>query len=116
MNMNNPDKFIRDNRGESLVEVMVAFIVLMIVVAMFTGATRAAGAAVTNSIDLRRTYDSEYENYRKELGKKYRDASYVSSMETGSTKDIPVTLTDGTTLNLTAYQYRSGNSVYWVFR
>ena len=105
---------ITDNRGETLVEVTVAFIVLMIVIAMFTGATRSAGAAVTNSIDTRRTYDNEYENFRKELSEEARSSAYTSPMETGITKDVP--LGDGSGATITAYQYRSGDSVYWVFK
>ena len=109
------NNLITDNRGETLVEVTVAFIVLMIVIAMFTGVTRSAGAAVTNSIDLRRTYDSEYEAYRKELGKVARNSAYNSPMQASETKDITITTVDGTT-TITAYQYTSGDSVYWVFR
>ena len=110
------ENFTRDDRGATLVEVMVAFIVLMIVIAMFTGATDSASAAVTNSIDIRRSSDNEYEAYRKELTKHTRDNTYVSPMETGLTNNVSVTLIDGSAKDITAYQYKSGDSVYWVFR
>ncbi|MBP3754123.1 MAG: prepilin-type N-terminal cleavage/methylation domain-containing protein [Lachnospiraceae bacterium] len=110
------DKFINDNRGETLVEVMVAFIVLMIVVAMFTGAINFASATINNSIDIRRTADEEYENFREELSKEKKTNSPSTTMRT---PEAPVTITipgTDTSHDLTAYQYRSGDSVYWVFR
>lgn len=109
-------KLIKNNRGETLVEVMVAFTVLMIVVAMFTGATNFASATINNSIDIRRTADEEYENFRKELSKEKKTNSPSTTMRTAqSPVSVSISGTDGN-YDLTAYQYKSGDSIYWVFR
>lgn len=109
--------FIRNNSGETLVEIMVAFIVLMIVVAMFTGAVNFASATINNSIDIRRKSDSEYSALCTELNKESRNSSYVSALlQPGMKKETDVTATDGSTVTLTAYQYISGDTVYWVFK
>ena len=117
MSVKNMNNFIKDDHGETLVEVLVAFIVLMIVIAMFTGSTRFAGASVTNSIDIRRTYDSEYESYRSEISYEEKNGSpRTPSMRTSEPPvTISITGTDGNH-DLTAYQYESGDSIYWVFR
>ncbi|MBP5554540.1 MAG: prepilin-type N-terminal cleavage/methylation domain-containing protein [Lachnospiraceae bacterium] len=109
-------KINTDNRGETLVEVMVAFTVLMIVVAMFTGATNFASATINNSIDIRRTADEEYENFRKELSKEKKTGSPSTTMRTAeSPVSVTIAGTDGNH-DLIAYQYKSGDSIYWVFR
>ncbi len=109
--------FIRNNSGETLVEIMVAFIVLMIIVAMFTGAVNFASSAINNSTDIRRTSDREYSELRTELNKESRNSSYVSALlQPGIKSETTVTATDGSTVTLTAYQYKSGDTVYWVFR
>ena len=117
MKRNNTRNFIHSNSGETLVEIMVAFIVLMIVVAMFTGAVTSASAAINNSIDIRRTSDNEYTELHKELNKEDRDSTYVSPfLQQGINKETTITGTDGNSISITAKQYISGETVYWVFR
>ena len=118
------DNFIQNNSGETLVEIMVAFIVLMIVIAMFTGVVTSASAAVNNSIDIRRTSDHEYTDLHNELNKEASNVSpaYISPLyqnlakPAAFTNTAAVTDASDTTISLTAYQYKSGDTVYWVFK
>jgi len=121
MNGQKYNNLIGNNKGETLVEVMVAFIVLMIVLALFTGTINFASATVNNSIDIRRRSDSEYTALHSELSREAQDASYVSPLNTSNTRSVslsdPGAVTDpGVSASLTAYQYKSGDTVYWVFK
>ena len=110
MNKRYNGNFIRDNKGETLVEIMVAFIVLMIVIAAFTGAVNAASASLNNSKDIRQRSDNDYvalHDCLNSIGTKSSDPS--------SPTTITITGTDGN-INLEAYMYESGETVYWVFR
>ena len=108
--------FIHDNTGETLVEVMVAFIVLMIVIATFTASINSASAAVNNSKDIRLRSDNDYvalhdslntENLTNSIGSKSTDPSAPNT--------ITIQGTDGN-ITLSAYKYRAGETDYWVFR
>ena len=116
MNRLRSDNLIHNNSGETLVEIMVAFIVLMIVVAMFTGAITSASAAVNHSIDIRRTSDDEYVAFHSALNEEKRtnSASALRVTETAP-KQTTITGTAGD-VTLTAYQYKSGDTIYWVYR
>ena len=109
---------IMNNSGETLVEVMVAFVVLMLVLAMFTASVNAASASITNSIDI---------GLRKILAQEDRENTPVAfngnpgsetAGRTGVTSgdNITVTGTDNSNITINAVQYRSGDTVYWVFR
>ena len=107
---------ITDNKGETLVEVIVAFMVLLIVLALFTGAINAASASVNNSIDIRRTTDEEYSSLCAMRSQEDTDSSKApGSNGTGLTASENVQGTKEQ-LTLTAYQYQSGDTVYWVYR
>lgn len=113
---------ICDNKGETLVEVIVAFMVLLIVLALFTGAINAASASVNNSIDIRRTTDSEYSALCEMRNQEDTDSSKApGSNGTGVTASENVQGTKEVAgvkeqITLTAYQYQSGDTVYWVYR
>ena len=120
-----PENIIKNNKGETLVEVMVAFMVLLIVLAMFSGVINSGSAAIMNSIDIRRTSDNEYIELRKTLAKEARESTpqaYTSapgsmgSGRTGTIKSITIQDVSGNDIPITAYQYRSGDTIYWVFR
>ena len=111
--MNN---FIRNDRGETLVEIMVAFIVLMIVIAAFTGAVNAASASLNNSKDIRQRSDNDYVALHDCLNaENINHTPGLSSKNPTAPKTFTVTGTDGD-ITLNAYQYESGETVYWVFR
>ena len=127
MNRKKSENIINSNRGETLVEVMVAFVVLMIVLAMFTASVNAASASVINSIDIRRISDNEYTGLRKIMAREDRENSPITFNgnagsetpgRTGVTSGDSITLkgTDGSDITISAVQYRSGDTVYWVFR
>ncbi len=113
---------IADNKGETLVEVTVAFMVLLIVLALFTGAINSASASVNNSIDIRRTSDEEYSGLcAMKSEEDTSTAKLPGSNGTGitSSQSIQGTKEVGGVkeqINLTAYQYQSGDTVYWVYR
>ena len=111
MRSDNLRNFIKNDSGETLVEILVAFMVLIIVVAAFTGAVNSASAATVNSIDRRRTYDSEYSGLRQKLSEEDTPGNKGTGLSTSTT----LTGCDGN-ITLTAYQYTSGGTTYWVFR
>ena len=125
MNNSTHENIIANNRGETLVEVMVAFIVLMIVLAMFSNTINFGSSAVMHSIETRRTSDNEYIRFHEILSQESRSSSTIEYRndsnpatidcgKTGTTKSLKDS-TDND-IGLTAYQYRSGDTVYWVFR
>lgn len=116
MKRNRSENFIHNNNGETLVEIIVAFMVLLIVVALFTASINSASAAVNNSTDIRRTSDREYSAYRSGLANEMKNPSYTNPLKTGQPPvEITVTGTEGN-ITLSAQQYSSGDSVYWVFK
>ncbi|MBO4610390.1 MAG: prepilin-type N-terminal cleavage/methylation domain-containing protein [Lachnospiraceae bacterium] len=116
MKRRHSDNFILNNKGETLVEIMVAFIVLMIVIAAFTGAINAASASVNNSKDIRQRADNDYTALHESLNAENLSHSVGSnSKNPSSPKTFTITGTDGD-ITLKAYQYESGETVYWVFR
>ena len=121
------ENIINSDQGETLVEVMVAFVVLMIVLAMFTASVNAASASITNSIDIRRTSDNDYIKLRNTMTNEDINNSLImfngnpgseTPGRTGVTSEDNITLkgTDGSDITINAVQYRSGDTVYWVFR
>lgn len=116
MKKRTPFNFIRDNKGETLVEIMVAFIVLMIVIAAFTGAVNGASAAANNSKDIRQRSDNDYAALHDLLNDENLHHSAGSNSKNPSApKTFTILGTDGD-ITLNAYQYESGETVYWVFR
>ena len=116
MKINRSENFIRNNNGETLVEIIVAFMVLLIVIAMFTATINSASAAVNNSIDIRRSSDQDYSSYRAGLANEIKDSTYINTQKTGH---APVDITvsgNGGPITLSAQQYNSGDTVYWVFK
>jgi len=108
--------FIQENRGETLVEVMVAFIVLMIVIATFTASINSASAAVNNSKDIRQRSDSDYVTLHESLNtENLTHAVGSKSTDPSSPNTITIQGTDGS-ITLSAYKYRAGETDYWVFR
>lgn len=105
-----------NNKGETLVEILVSFMVLTIVLAMFAGAITSASAAGENSISKRRVSDDEYENlHQLLLSEEFSDTP--GSKSTGVKKETTITGADpSVTYTLTAYKYESGETVYWVYR
>ena len=116
MKRSHSDNFILNNKGETLVEIMVAFIVLMIVIGAFTGAINAASASVNNSKDIRQRADNDYTALHDSLNDENLNHSVGSnSKNPSSPKTFTITGTDGD-ITLKAYQYESGETVYGVFR
>ena len=106
-----------NNKGETLVEIMVAFIVLTTVIAIFTGAVSAASSAVTKSIDNRHTSDTGYTDLQKNI--ETESSPGVNSDDPANPAIYQIDEADGLTgsdINLNAYKYTSGGTVYWVFR
>ena len=114
-------RLYENNKGETLVEVMVAFIVLLITLALFSNAITFAGNASNNSIDTRRAADSDYSNLHSLLasetspGSKCAGISDTGLVPSDSIKTSSVSGNDGI-ISLNAYKYESGSTVYWVYR
>ncbi|MCR5634005.1 MAG: hypothetical protein K6F90_01700 [Lachnospiraceae bacterium] len=99
---------ITDNRGETMVEVMVAFIVLLMVLAIFGNSISATGEAEKYANEIRQ---ESYEGMKK-LKEHLVKGSDTASRTTNE-KSASVT---GTTLTIKAVQYKtSDNLIYWVF-
>ena len=127
MNEKKHKNIIRNDRGETLVEVMVAFIVLMIVLAMFSSTINFGSSSIMHSIETRRVSDNEYIAFRNALAKESRsntvnydhdsDPDTIDCVRTSTeAKEETISTTDGLNVKLTAYQYKSGDTIYWVFR
>ncbi len=105
------------DKGETMIEVVVAFIVLLIVLAVFTTAVNSASSAQLNSIDNRREADSDYLKLRdKLLFEKTNAGEIPGSRSEGINTIVTVTGTDGDQIDLTAYKYIGGETIYWVYR
>ena len=109
------------DRGETMVEVMVAFIVLLLVLALLTGAINYASSAHMNSIDTRRASDRDFKQLHEVINNEDVTHSDPGTDPSGGTRekndtDTPIVGTDGNGITLTAYKYESGDSVYWVYR
>lgn len=126
MNNSHLENFICDNNGETLVEVMVSFIVLMIVLAMFSGSIASCSSAINHSIDIRRTSDNEYKDFHsymieegltedKHTADLWNRVSLTESKVETILKD-PGNPGTSTTITFTAMKYESGDTVYWVFK
>ena len=100
----NPGKKKIGDRGETIVEVMVAFMVLLIVLAIFGNSILAAGEAQKYSIDIRREADKGM--------KDLQNALYAG----GSGAEIKGKKTSAIT-EIEAYKYETADGlVYWVFQ
>lgn len=108
------------DRGETMVEVMVAFIVLLLVLGLLTTAINSASAAQMNSIDTRRSTDADYQALHATINSENVTNTDPSTDSLGNSREKnesdPITGTDGNTIKLTAYKYTSGDTVYWVYR
>ncbi len=110
------NRISHNNKGETLVEILVSFMVLTIVLAMFAGAISSASAAGNNSISKRRTSDHEYEDlHQMLLSEEFSDTP--GSKSTDIKKQTTISGADpSVTYTLTAYKYVSGETVYWIYR
>ena len=103
------------NKGETIVEVMVAFMVLLIVLAIFGNSILAAGEAQKYAIDTRRNAD---QGMRQLQSVKYGGNEPGATKITTQTKTAPLTELDEEQA-IMAVKYESvtpnGKLVYWVF-
>ena len=106
-------KYIRGSRGETIVEVMVAFMVLLIVLAIFGNSILAAGEAQKYAIDTRREAD---------LGMRQLQSKIYGGNEPGavaapaSTKQAAVEGVDEeNAIKAVKYTAVNGELTYWVF-
>ena len=95
-----------NNRGENIVEVMVAFIVLLIVLALFGSSIVATGNAEKYANERR----TEADNAMKQLQAKLHGAD-TSEVSSGPKKS---TVVQSGNLAATRYVTQDG-LVYWVF-
>ena len=92
------------NRGETIVEVMVAFMVLLIVLAIFGNSILAAGEAQRYAIDTRREADQGMKHLQNKL--------YKNSGEANLTKKEDTTIP-----GVYAVQYTTQEGLtYWVYQ
>ncbi|MCR5128063.1 MAG: prepilin-type N-terminal cleavage/methylation domain-containing protein [Lachnospiraceae bacterium] len=103
----------KDDRGETIVEVMVAFIVLLIVLMVFGNSILAAGEAQKYAIETRKEADQGMLQLQK---KRHENGS--GAKETGVSKTAVVEGLDQE-YAIKAVQYESdvtdGKLTYWVF-
>ena len=119
MNKFRSENIIHNNSGETLVEVMVSFIVLMIVLAMFSGSIASCSSAINHSIDIRRTSDEEYKDFHSYMiEEKLSEDKHTTDLWTRvSSLADPKDHADAiNTITFTAKKYESGDTVYWVFK
>jgi hypothetical protein len=121
------ENIIANDHGETLVEVMVSFIVLMIVLAMFSSTITFGSSSIMRSIETRRTSDNEYIVFRNAITTESRtnvisynsdgDPNTIDCIRTSTESKVEtISTTDDSTIELAAYQYKSGDTIYWVFR
>ena len=92
------------NKGETIVEVMVAFMVLLIVLALFGNSILAAGEAQKCAIDTRR----EADNGMKALQSTLYAGGSGATIKNKKTSEIA---------EIEAYKYETADGlVYWVFQ
>ena len=105
----------RNNKGETIVEVMVAFMVLLIVLGIFGNSILAAGEAQKYAIDTRRNAD---QGMRQLQSAKYGGNEPGASKLKGQTKTASVEGLDEE-YAIKAVKYESatedGKLIYWVF-
>ena len=103
------------NKGETIVEVMVSFMVLLIVLAIFGNSILAAGEAQRYAIDTRRSTD---QGMRQLQSAKYGGKEPGGSKITGYTKTATVNgLDENQEIKAVKYESQTtdGKLVYWVF-
>ena len=106
-----------DNKGETLVEVMVAFIVLITVLALFTGAVTFASSSVTQSINKRRTTDDGYTALLQKIAGEPTPGAACDPSTVSDDYSIAIEQNrTGHEIVLNAYQYTENGTVYWVYR
>lgn len=94
----------KKNRGETIVEVMVAFMVLLIVLAVFGNSILAAGEAQKYAIDTRREADNGMKALQSTL--------YAGGSGAAIKNKKPSEIT-----GIEAYKYETADGlVYWVFQ
>lgn len=110
-------KYIRNqimgNRGETIVEVMVAFMVLLIVLAIFGNSILAAGEAQKYAIDTRREADLGMRQLQSRI---YGGDEPGAEIVPASSKQASVEGVDEENV-IKAVQYTAANGelTYWVF-
>ncbi len=125
MNGSRFKNIISSNSGETLVEVMVAFVVLLIVLAMFSGSVASCSSAINHSIDIRRTTDSEYSDLHSYMiEKKLPDDRHspdiwnrvrIAGSDSRTIQSDPAHPDASSVITFTAVKYSSGDTIYWVF-
>ena len=93
-----------------MVEVMVAFIVLLIVLAVFANSILATGEAEKYAKEIR----TEADTGMRELQEKLNNSESTSALETGK---ISPTKTEANTPSVKPVQYKTNSDglIYWVF-
>lgn len=101
----------RGNRGETIVEVMVAFMVLLIVLALFGNSILAAGEAQKYAIDTRREFDQGMIQLQNAV---YQSGTEPKATKTENLKEATVHGLDSEHA-VKAVKYTTGDLTYWVF-
>ena len=100
---------ILNDKGETMVEVMVAFIVLLMVLAIFGNSVLATGDAEVYAKELR----TEADTGMKELQIRLGDSTNTSAVPTGSSKTG--TVTGSSDVKAVQYKTDTDGLIYWVF-
>lgn len=103
----------KGNRGETIVEVMVAFMVLLILLAFFGNSILAAGEAQKYAIDIRREAD---QGMRQLQSKIYGGNEPGAEAAPASAKQAFVEGVDNANaIKAVRYTAVNGELTYWVF-
>lgn len=95
-------KILRDNKGESIAEVMVAFLVLSIMMALFAQGLRYVGTARSYAIEECDAADTAMLELQKTINKANQGQPSLA-FTTGKDKQTAVT---GSSTGLVAHQYQ----------
>lgn len=100
---------IKDNRGETMVEVMVAFIVLLLILAVFGNSISATGEAERFANEKRQEADEGMKQLHGKLSKDENTATKTSNEKTATVT--------GSSVTVKAVQYKTSGDglIYWVF-
>ena len=95
------------NKGETIIEVMVAFIVLLIILAIFSDSVSAAGAAQQYAAEKRAEADMGM--------RQLQHALYGSGTNAARTGQVKTENLSGGTLTAVQYKTEDRGCIYWVF-